>query len=74
MQEFVHEQLDVYKAALAFVDASDAILAEVPRGRAHLADQLDRAATSIVLNLAEGAGEFAAAEKGRFYLRAAISQ
>ena len=28
---------------------------------------LDRAATSIVLNVAEGAGEFSAAERARFY-------
>jgi len=67
MQEFVHEKLDVYKAALAFLQIVDDILEEVPRGRGHLGDQLDRAATSIVLNVAEGAGEFAPAEKARFY-------
>ena len=39
----------------------------MPAGRAHLKDQLDRAATSIVLNIAEGAGEFSADEKRRFY-------
>jgi len=31
------------------------------------ADQLQRAATSIPLNVAEGAGEFSPAEKARFY-------
>ncbi len=67
MRDFVHEKLDVYKAALAFLETSDRILEEVPRGRGHLGDQLDRAATSIVLNVAEGAGEFSAAEKARFY-------
>ena len=36
-------------------------------GGAHLKDQLDRAATSIVLNIAEGAGEFSKDEKQRFY-------
>jgi four helix bundle protein len=30
-------------------------------------NQLDRAATSIVLNIAEGAGEFCVDEKQRFY-------
>ncbi len=32
-----------------------------------LADQLHRAGTSIPLNIAEGAGEFAKNEKARFY-------
>ena len=67
MQEFVHEKLDVYRIALSFLAAADRILEEVPRGRGHLGDQLDRAATSIVLNVAEGAGEFARPEKARFY-------
>jgi four helix bundle protein len=39
----------------------------LPPGRAHLKDQLDRAATSVVLNIAEGAGEFSKDEKPRFY-------
>jgi len=32
-----------------------------------LADQLQRAATFIPLNIAEGAGEYSGAEKNRFY-------
>ena len=38
-----------------------------------MADQLSRASTSIVLNIAEGAGKFAKADKRRFYLTAAGS-
>ena len=56
---FDHERLDVYQAAIAFVILSDEILEELPRGRAYLVDQLQRAASSIVLNIAEGAGEYA---------------
>src|SRR5262245_37085003 len=67
MQDFVHEKLHAYEAALMFLATADEMLEEVPRGRGHLGDQLDRAATSIVLNIAEGAGEFAPAEKARFY-------
>ena len=33
----------------------------------HLADQLRRASTSISFNIAEGAGEYAPADKARFY-------
>ncbi len=64
---FDHERLDVYQRALEFLDQCDAIIGQLPCGRAHLKDQLDRAATSIVLNVAEGAGEFSADEKRRFY-------
>ena len=45
----------------------DKITASFPRGRAYLTDQLQRAGTSISLNIAEGAGEFSTNEKSRFY-------
>jgi four helix bundle protein len=64
---FDHDKLDVYQCALAIVDLVDEILEQMPKGRAHLKDQLDRSATSIVLNIAEGAGEFSRADKQRFY-------
>ena len=37
------------------------------RAVAYLADQLQRAATSIPLNIAEGAGEYSRKDKARFY-------
>ena len=64
---FDHERLDVYQAAIQFILLSDEILAELPRGRAYLVDQLQRAASSITLNIAEGAGEYSRLEKHRFY-------
>ncbi len=64
---FDHERLDVYQCALQALDLCDAIVDQMPAGRAHLKDQLDRAATSVVLNVAEGAGEFSSDEKRRFY-------
>ena len=64
---FDHERLDVYQVAIEFVILSEQILEELPRGRAYLVDQLQRAASSIVLNIAEGAGEYARCEKHRFY-------
>jgi four helix bundle protein len=59
--------MEVYRRALGFVRTANAIRARLPPGRAALADQLDRAAVSIPLNIAEGAGEFARREKARFY-------
>ena len=50
---FDHEKLDVYLVARA-----NDIIERLPRGRGYLADQLQRAALSIVLNIAEGAGKF----------------
>jgi four helix bundle protein len=55
---FDHERLDVYAVALDFVVLADGVVERLPRGRAHLADQLSRASTSIVLNIAEGAGKY----------------
>ena len=67
---FAHEQLDVYKLALDFLVAADGMIQAFPRGRSHLADQLTRASTSIVLNLAEGAGKFSKPDERRYYLTA----
>lgn len=62
-----HEKLDAYHIAIEFVILSDAIIEHLPRGRGYLSDQLQRAALSIPLNIAEGAGEYAIDEKARFY-------
>ena len=67
VNEFEHERLDVYQAAIQFLVGADAIAASLPRGRGYPADQLRRAASSILFNIAEGAGEFASDEKARFY-------
>ena len=64
---FDHDRLDVYQRTLERLDQVDRILEQMPPGRAHLKDQLDRAATSVLLNIAEGAGEFSLADKQRFY-------
>jgi len=52
-----HERLDVYHLALDFLVFANGALEALPRGRSPLADPFTRAATSIVLNLAEGAGK-----------------
>jgi four helix bundle protein len=67
MRGFDHEKLHVYQVGLDFVVLANSFVTELPRGRAYLSDQLTRAATSICLNIAEGAGEFSIADKARFY-------
>jgi four helix bundle protein len=67
MNCFDHEKLDVYQVAVILVVLIDEVVEHLPRGRAYLADQLLRAGTSVPLNIAEGAGEYSASEKIRFY-------
>ena len=67
MTSFHHEVLDVYQAAIEFVAVADEIASQLAHGRGYLADQLRRAATSVVLNIAEGAGEFSRKDKARLY-------
>ncbi len=67
MQYFDHEKLEVYQKSIEYVALADDVIEKLPRGRGYLADQLQRASTSVPLNIAEGAGEFAPPEKARFY-------
>lgn len=69
MQRFDHEKLDVYQTAVDWVALAQEIVQAMLDGKGHgpLAGQLQRAASSITLNIAEGAGEFSGAEKARFY-------
>jgi four helix bundle protein len=65
--QFDHDRLDVYLAAVDMVALAHAIVGAFSPGHADLADQLKRASTSVVLNIAEGAGEYSRADKARFY-------
>jgi four helix bundle protein len=63
---FDHEKLEVYQQSIAFV----AWLSELLKGSLRLGDvkdQLDRAATSIALNIAEGNGKFTPKDRCRFF-------
>ena|SRR5688500_19431241 len=64
---FDFERLDVYRVAVEFQALASSIA--LPRRR-ELRDQLERAALSIVLNTAEGAGRVGAADKARFFAMA----
>ena len=63
---FDHEKLEVYREAVTFI----AWLSELLDGSARLGDvkdQLDRASTSIPLNVAEGNGKYSAKDRCRFF-------
>ena len=66
---FDHERLEAYQVALDFFDLADIVVDQLRHrgGRSNLADQLGRAALSIVNNIAEGAGKFSKPDKSRFY-------
>lgn len=61
-----HEKLLVYQHALQFIEFVDKILSrERDKINAHF--QLDKASTSIPLNIAEGSGKYTPKDKNRFY-------
>jgi four helix bundle protein len=62
---FDHEKLKVYQTAIRFVSWSTTLISEV-QAKAAVKDQLDRASTSIPLNIAEGNGEFAIKDRCRY--------
>jgi four helix bundle protein len=62
---FDHEKLDVYREAIAFCSWTGELLNSIS-ARAAAKDQLDRASTSIPLNIAEGNGKFSVKDRARF--------
>jgi four helix bundle protein len=62
---FDHEKLDVYQEAIAFCGWVGDFLAATS-AKAAAKDQLDRASTSIPLNIAEGNGKFSGRDRARF--------
>lgn len=63
---FDHEKLKVYQDALRFVAWIDPLLERLP-GKLAAKDQLDRASTSVVLNLAEGNGKRSHPDRCRYF-------
>jgi four helix bundle protein len=63
---FDHEKLDVYRDAIGFVAWVDELLQGIPKSLA-VHNQLDRASTSIPLNIAEGNGKYTPADRCRFF-------
>lgn len=63
---FDHERLNVYHESLRFVAWVTERLMNIPKSLS-VHDQLDRASTSIPLNIAEGSGKFTVPDRCRFY-------
>jgi four helix bundle protein len=66
MSHFDHEKLKVYAKTIEFTAWVTGILQEFPRNLS-VWDQLDRASTSMPLNIAEGTGKFTQRDKCRYY-------
>jgi four helix bundle protein len=67
---FSHEKLSVYHKAIEFVAWTHPILTDLPTKLA-ARDQLDRASTSVPLNIAEGNAKFSIADRAR-YVQSAV--
>ena len=61
-----HEKLEVYQASLEFITWTIPVLDRLP-ANASVRNQLDRASTSIPLNIAEGNGKFTSPDRCRFF-------
>ena len=63
---FDHEKLRAYQSSLRFISWSEPLLEKLSRTAA-VYGQLDRARTSIPLNIAEGNAKFTPADKCRYF-------
>jgi four helix bundle protein len=63
---FDHEKLNVYQVSLKFVSYAEVLLDKIPKSLSAWS-QLDRACTSIPLNIAEGNGKFTSPDRCRFF-------
>ena len=63
--QFDHEKLRVYQEAIGFVARCEDMI-QLCEGKAAVKDQLDRASTSIALNIAEGNGKYPGRDRCRF--------
>jgi four helix bundle protein len=63
---FDHEKLDAYQAALEFAAWAGGVIERLP-AKLSARDQLDRASTSAVLNVAEGNGKYSLRDRRRYF-------
>src|SRR5687768_7445658 len=63
---FDHEKLEVYRESIAFIAWVSALFDSTVR-IGEIKDQLDRASSSIPLNIAEGNGKYTPKDRCRFF-------
>ena len=66
----LHTDTRIYRKSLELVRHSANVVNALPRGHAHLADQLRRAASSISLNFSEGCGKESKRDRRRYFMSA----
>ena len=64
---FGHERFEAYQISIQFLQLALSLVEQLPKGNAHLREQLKRAAISIPLNIAEGSGKMEKSDRLRFY-------
>ena len=63
-----HEKLHCYQGLIEIAPKLQRIVTHLPTGYHYLADQLKRALSSSILNLAEGNAKYSPKERRRFFL------
>ncbi len=66
MSNFSHETLKVYQESIHFITWINELLEAIPKNIS-VHNQLDRAGTSIPLNIAEGNGKHTSADRCRYF-------
>lgn len=66
MSQFGHETLSVYQESIRFITWITELLEIIPKSLS-VHNQLDRASTSIPLNIAEGNGKHTSADRCRYF-------
>jgi len=62
-----HKRLKCYQLSMSIAKAMPNLIGGWPKGYSYLSDQLKRAQSSIVLNIAEGNGRTSILERRRFF-------